>query len=87
MWSHKLPCCTILHNGLVEACLLAQAKKHDQLFHLADAIESLPSYMDKWEEQHLEIIRFNLKTYREKYPDPSFNYLKYLDVYPVPERF
>ena len=43
--------------------------------------------MDKWEEQHLEIIRFNLKTYREKYPDPSFNYLKYLDVYPVPERF
>ncbi len=77
----------ILHRGLVEARLLAQAKKHEQLFDLADALESLPSYMDKWDDRHLEIIRFNLRKYREKYPSPSFDYLRYLDADAPPERF
>jgi hypothetical protein len=77
----------IIHSGLVEARLLAKAKKHDQLFDLADALEPLPSYMDKWEDRHLELVRFNLQNYREKYPDPSFDYPKYIDVYPPPERF
>jgi hypothetical protein len=77
----------ILHRGLVEARLLAQAKKHEQLFDLADALESLPSYMANWEDRHLEVIRFNLENYRKKYPSPSFDYLRYLDTDPLPERF
>ena len=77
----------IVHRGLVEARLLAQAKKHEQLFDLADALEPLPSYMDNWQDSNLEAIRFNLKTYQQKYPSPSFDYLRYLDVDPPPERF
>ena len=77
----------ILHRGLVEARLVAQAKKPEQLFDLTDALESLPSYMDSWDDRHLETIRFNLRKYREKYPSPSFDYLRYLDVDPPPERF
>ena len=77
----------ILHRALVEARLLAQAKKHDQLFDLADAFEPIPAYMDNWQDSHLEAIRFNLKTYRNKYPNPSFDYLRYLDIDPTPPRF
>jgi hypothetical protein len=77
----------ILHRGLVEARLLAQAKSDQQLFNLADALESIPSYIDNWEDSHLEIIRFNLKAYRDKYPSPSFDYLRYLDIDPLPQRF
>jgi hypothetical protein len=77
----------ILHRGLVEARLLAQAQKHQQLFDLADALEPLPGYMDGWEGQYLKAIRFNLETYQGKYPGLSFDYLRYLDVDPPPERF
>ena len=77
----------IVHRGLVEARLLAQAKKHEQLFDLADALEPVPGYMDNWDDRHLEIIRFNLKKYRDKYPSPSFDYSRYLDVDPPPQRF
>jgi hypothetical protein len=69
----------VLHRGLVEARLLAQARKHEQLFDLADALEPIPGYMSRWEESHLSAIRFNLKTYRDKHPSSSFDYLQYLD--------
>ena len=77
----------ILHRGLVEARLLAQAKMHEQLFDLADAFEPIPAYMDNWQDSHLDAIRFNLKTYRSKHPNPSFDYLRYLDIDPIPPRF
>jgi hypothetical protein len=77
----------ILHRGLVEARLLAQGKKIDQLFDLADALEIIPGYTDRWEDRNLEDVRFVLKNYRDKYPSPSFDYLRYLDVEPVPESF
>jgi len=77
----------IMHRGLVEARLLAQAQKHQQVFDLADALEPLPGYIEDSETNHLEAIRFNLKTYREKYPSPSFDYLRYLDIDPTPGRF
>jgi hypothetical protein len=77
----------ILHRGLVEARLLAQTKQYDQLFDLADALEPLPGYMDRWEDQHLESIRFNLKTYKEEHPCSSFDYLRYLEVDPTPPMF
>ena len=77
----------IIHRGLVEARLLAQAKKHEQLFELTDTLEPVPGYMDNWDERHLELIRFNLQKYRDKYPSPSFDYFRYLDVDPPPQRF
>jgi hypothetical protein len=77
----------ILHRGLVEARLHAQAKKHQQLFDLADALEPIPGYIDRREEQHLKAVRFNLKTYQEKHPDSSFDYLRHLDIDPPPGRF
>jgi hypothetical protein len=77
----------IVHRGLVEARLLAQAQNYKQLFDLADALEPIPGYTDRWEEQHLEAIRFNLKAYRVNYTSSSFDYLQYLDVEPPPECF
>jgi hypothetical protein len=77
----------IVHRGLVEARLLAQAKKPEQLFDLVDALEPMPGYLDNWNDGHLEIIRFNLTKYRSKYANPSFDYPRYLDVDPPPQRF
>jgi hypothetical protein len=77
----------ILHRGLVEARLLAQGKKMDQLFDLADTLEIIPGFADRWEDRNIEAVRFALKNYRDKYPSLSFDYLRYLDVDPVPEHF
>jgi hypothetical protein len=77
----------ILHRGLVEARLLAQGKKIEQLFDLADALEIIPGHANRWDDRSLEVVRFSLKKYRDKYPSPSFDYLRYFDVDPVPEHF
>ncbi len=77
----------ILHRGLVEARLLAQSKNHEQLFALTDALEPLPGYLNNWEENHIEAIRSNLEKYRKRHPSPSFDYIRYLDTDPLPERF
>ena len=76
----------ILHRGFVEARLLASAGNHQQLFDLADALETIPGCIDQWQDEHLDSIRFNLRTYQEKYPQ-AFDYLAYLEDYPPPERF
>lgn len=77
----------ILHRGLVEARLLAQSKNHEQLFDLTDALELIPGIIVNWNEERLAVIQFSLKSYRMKYPSPSFDYLRYLDVEPPPENF
>ena len=77
----------ILHRGLVETRLLAQGKKTEQLFDLADALEIIPGHVDRWNDRNLEAVRFSLKNYRDKYPSPSFDYVRYLDADPLPERF
>ena len=77
----------ILHRGLVESRLLAQGNKVEQLFDLADALEIIPGHVDQWDDRNLDAVRFSLKNYRDKYPSPSFDYLRYLDIDPVPERF
>lgn len=77
----------IIHLGFVEARLLALGQRHQQLFDLADALENFSSYIDTWEDAHLDMIRFNLKTYQEKYSEASFDYLAKLDRDMVPERF
>lgn len=77
----------IIHLGFVEARLLALGGQHQQLFDLADALENFSSYVDHWEEDFGELIRFNLRTYQEKYPRVSFNYLAKLEGDPAPDRF
>lgn len=77
----------ILHWGLVEARNLALCGKHQQISDLADALETLPSELHEWKQDSLESIRFNLKTYQEKYRGESYDYLKYLEREDPPERF
>lgn len=68
----------ILHRGLVEVRLLSGAGRHQQAFDLADAPETLPAWMQDWQEAYLCELRLNLKTYATKYPD-AFDYFGILD--------
>jgi hypothetical protein len=77
----------ILHRGLVEARLPAQAHDHEQLFDLADALEPIPGYLDRWQDEYLDLIRLQLGSYRTKHPSPSFDYVRHLDIDPTPDRF
>jgi len=70
----------ILHRGLVDLRLLAQGKKHQQAFDLADALEPLPGWMASWKDAHLDLLREHLDAYAQKYPD-AFMYRDYLDKY------
>lgn len=76
----------ILHRALVEARLLAQAEKHQQVFDLSDALEQLPGWMVSWESRYLAELRRNLHLYAAKYPQ-AFCYLDYLDKFDPPQSF
>jgi len=76
----------VLYRALNDARSLALAGRSAQLAELTDAIETLPSEVNNWRDDSLEAIRFNLQTYREKFPDTN-DYARYLDFDPVPERF
>jgi hypothetical protein len=77
----------ILHRGFVEARLLASADRNEQLFDLADAMEPLPGLVNEWSDEHMELIRFNLRNYQEKYGSRAFDYLALLNEHGAPERF
>jgi hypothetical protein len=77
----------ILHRGLVEIRNLALGQGNKQIADLADALEILPSLMDRWEDQHLELIRSILETYQSEFPGGGYDYLGYLEKYDTPERF
>lgn len=78
----------ILHWGLVETRNLAVCEdKQQQVSDLADALETLPGELNDWKQDSLESIRFNLRAYQEKYRGESYDYLKYLDQCPPPDRF
>jgi hypothetical protein len=75
----------IFHLGFVEARMLAQAERCEQIVDLADALEPLPVYLDNWRDEFLELVEGNLRTYQDKYPGVCFDYLKYLsDESPQP---
>jgi hypothetical protein len=76
----------ILHRGLVEARLLAQAGRTQQIFDLADALEPLPGWMASWNDEHLDATRLNLQAYATKYPD-AFRYIDYVDMCEPPTAF
>lgn len=76
----------ILHRAFVEARLLAQAGKTQQMHDLADALEPLPAWLASWKDEYLEEVRSNLGTYALKYPD-AFGYLDFIDRYDPPAEF
>jgi hypothetical protein len=77
----------ILHRGLTQARNLALAQGQSQIADLTDALEILPGLLDRWNDDHLEMIRFVLKSYQDKYPGQAYDYLANLDQYDPPERF
>jgi hypothetical protein len=77
----------ILHRGLIEIRNLALAQGQEQIADLADALEILPGFFERWQDSHLEMIRFVLRTYQGKYPGGAYDYLANLDRYPPPDHF
>ncbi len=77
----------ILHQGLVQTRNLALARGDDQIADLADALEILPGMISCWNDSHLEMVHFVLKTYQDKYPGGTYDYLANLDKYAPPEKF
>lgn len=69
----------ILHRGWIEARLLAQGQRWQQLYDLADALELLPSAIAKWTTEELQAVRNNIIKYEKKYPE-SFQYSQYFDL-------
>lgn len=76
----KLRLLFVLHRAWVEARLLAQEKACDQLYDLAEAVEPIPASLSRWDEQDIEILKFNLSVYESKYPSSNFRYIEYLDL-------
>jgi hypothetical protein len=69
----------ILHCGLVEARNLALSQRHMQISELADALELIPSYLDRRRDEDLDAIRFSLTKYREGFPESPYDYLRYFE--------
>jgi hypothetical protein len=77
----------ILHRGFVEARNLGYAGRSEQIAELADAMEVLPGELLKWDERSMELVRFALKNYEDKFPGCRYDYSPYLDRWPVPDRY
>jgi hypothetical protein len=77
----------VLHRGLVEARQLSLARRTDQLFDLADALEPIPGCLTEDTCARLEDIRCNLSAYEERYRGSCFEYTPFLLDWPAPERF
>jgi hypothetical protein len=77
----------ILHRGLVQARNLALAARNEQIADLADALEILPGLLDRWDEKDLEMVRFVLQNYQEKYPGSAYDFVASLEQQVPPERF
>ena len=76
----------ILHLGLVEIRNLALGAGQEQIAELADALELLPRFVNRFDEDNIEMTRFVLKTYQDKYHS-AFDYPARFDRYDAPERF
>lgn len=70
----------ILHRGWIEARLLTQSQRWQQLYDLTDALEPLPAALTRWNDDELDATRFNLIAYETKYPENTFHYSNYLNL-------
>jgi hypothetical protein len=77
----------VLHLGFVETRLLALENRLQQVYDLADVMEVLPSLLCQGEQEARSKMLSLLQGYREKHPDSTFDYSKYLDWHAVPEHF
>jgi hypothetical protein len=75
----------ILHRGLVEIRLLAQAGKTEQIRDLADILEVMPGWLAEGSRvlPSPPEITAQLQRYEQKYPS-SFNYSDFVDRYEPP---
>jgi hypothetical protein len=76
----------ILHLGFTEIRNLAHGAGNEQIADLADAKEILPGFVDRCSEEDLEMVRFVLKNYQDKYHS-NFDYPARFERYEAPERF
>ena len=91
-----------LHRGLLELRGLALGMKHsnkyfilnkpqivDQIADLSDILEFIPGCWDSSgiDEARLEVIRQSFLSYKEKHPQSTFDYIRYLDIDEPPDRF
>jgi len=70
----------ILHRGWIEARMLTQGQRWQQLYDLTDALEPLPAAMTRWNDDELNATRSNLNAYETKYNESAFKYSQYLDL-------
>lgn len=77
----------VLHRGLIEARELARLSRTEELIFLTDVLELIPGYLDRENPETLEVIRVGLKDYRDRFPNGTFDYIRCLDVDPLPDRF
>jgi hypothetical protein len=75
----------VLHRGLVEIRLLAQAGKLDQVRDLADILEVMPGWLSDGSKDNPSAasIKADLQLYEQRYPG-SFNYSDFIDKYDLP---
>jgi hypothetical protein len=76
----------ILHLGFVEIRSLALAAGQAQIAELADAMEILPRLADECSEEDIQMIRFTLQNYQDKYRS-SFDFPKRFQECEPPERY
>jgi hypothetical protein len=76
----------ILHVGLNEIRNMALGNGHGQIADLADALEILPRLVMECKDEDLELIRFVLANYQEKYHS-SYDYPRRFEEYDPPERY
>lgn len=63
----------ILHMGFVEVRSLALAAGDQQIADLADAMEVIPARLNEFTDDDLELFRYALKAYQDKYHS-SYDY-------------
>lgn len=75
----------ILHLGFVDVRNLALVEGcEQQIFDLADAMEILPSCIEK---DDWELARFVLQNYKKQYPNSRYDYVAYLDRDDLPNYY
>ena len=73
----------ILHRAFVDCRNLAHSKNHTQIAELADAMEFLPQFLDRWTEGDLESVLSVLHGYEARFPGRGYS--QYLTGAPLPE--
>jgi hypothetical protein len=70
----------LLQRSLVEIRNLALCEAHGQVHDLADAVESLPSLVLRWDDEQASLVRPALHQYGSKYTGSADRYTCILDM-------